>query len=111
TPQSGGPTLVYPDDQVILPHDLAPIDVQWNGAAGAYRVTFAVPTGDRLRGYVTSPSWIPPATEWQWLLDRAAGNTVTLTVDGGTASSSGQVTGAAASAGRSILVSHDDATG
>src|SRR5207253_10692229 len=70
TPQAGALTVVYPDANVILPHDLAPIDVQWNAPAGAtaYRVTFAVPTGDRLRGYGTAPSWIPPAAEWQWLL-------------------------------------------
>src|SRR5207302_4865119 len=54
---------------------------------------------------------IPPASEWQWLLDRAAGSTITLTVDGGVAASGGQVTGAVASAGRPMVISHDDATG
>src|SRR6185312_1406925 len=27
----GGVTLVYPNANAIVPHDLAPIDVQWNG--------------------------------------------------------------------------------
>src|SRR5690349_3383607 len=59
TPSAGGLTVVYPASGVILPHDLAPIDVQWNAASGAtaYRVTYAVPTGDRLRGYVKSADW------------------------------------------------------
>src|SRR5579859_3257207 len=111
TPQAGALTVVYPDANVVLPHDLAPIDVQWNGSSGVYRVTFAVPTGDRLRGYVNSASWTPPAAEWSWLLDRAAGSTVTLTVDGGTASASGAVSGAVSSTGRPVVISHDDATG
>ena len=49
TPMVGGMTVAYPSPGVILPHDLAPIDVQWNPPAGAnvYRVTYAVETGDR----------------------------------------------------------------
>ena len=38
----------------LVPHDLAPIDVQYNGASPVYRVTFAVDNGNKLRGYVTS---------------------------------------------------------
>ena len=111
--QSGGPAIVYPPANGVVPHDLAPIDVQWNasGGATAYRVTFAVTTGDRLRGYVPSPSWTPSASDWSWLLDRAQGTTVTLTVDAGQADASGHVTSATKSQPQPLVVSHDDATG
>src|SRR5439155_16141344 len=58
---AGGITLVYPNAGAVVPHDLAPIDVQWNGATPVYRVTFAVDNGNKLRGYVKTPDWIPPA--------------------------------------------------
>jgi hypothetical protein len=104
--------LVYPNAGAIVPHDLAPIDVQWNGAAPVYRVTFAVDTGDRLRGYVTSPDWIPPASNWQWLLDRAAGHPIALSVEGATIDGSGNVTGAVVgTAAQPLSVAPDDATG
>ncbi|HZS37849.1 MAG TPA: hypothetical protein VFF06_13520 [Polyangia bacterium] len=113
TPQAGALSVVYPQSGVILPHDLAPIDVQWNAVGGAtvYRVTYAVTTGDRLRGYVPKADWIPTATDWQWLMDRASGHTVTLTVDGGTADASGKISNAVGSAPQPLSVSHDDATG
>ena len=113
TPTVGGVTLAYPNPGAIVPHDLAPIDVQWTAAGpNVYRVTFAVDTGDALRGFVKSADWTPPANEWQWLLDRAQGHKITLTVVGGTADASGKLTGATpASSGQSLLVSHDDATG
>lgn len=113
-PTAGALALVYPNDKIILPHDLAPLDVQWNVPAGAnaYRVTFAVETGDRLRGFVPSADWIPPATEWSWLLDRAAGHKITLTVDGGTADAAGKLSGpVSGSQPQTITISHDDATG
>ena len=60
-----------------MPHDLAPIDVQWNGTTPVYRVTFAVDNGNRLRGYVPTPDWTPPTANWSWLLDAAAGHQIT----------------------------------
>ena len=75
-PGTSGVTLVYPNAGALVPHDLAPIDVQWNGATPVYRVTFAVDNGNRLRGYVKSADWMPPAAEWQWLLDVAAGHQI-----------------------------------
>jgi Tol biopolymer transport system component len=112
-PGTAGLTLVYPNAGAMIPHDLAPIDAQWNGAAQVYRVTFAVDNGNKLRGYVKSPDWIPPAAEWQWLLDVAAGHTITLSVDGaatidGNGTPQGPLVGAA---GQPLSVAHDDATG
>ncbi len=114
TPAAGALAIAYPNAGATLPHDLAPIDVQWTPppGLGAYRVTFAVDTGDRLRGYVPKPDFIPSATDWQWLLDRAAGHTITLTVAGGVADATGAIAaGAVTSPGQPLLVSHDDATG
>src|SRR5437868_12593581 len=88
---TSGLTLVYPNPGAIIPHDLAQIDVQWNGMAKVYRVTFAVDTGDRLRGYVTTPDWLPDAANWKWLMDRAAGHTITLSVVGGSVDAMGNV--------------------
>lgn len=111
-PATSGLTLVYPNPGAIIPHDLAPVDAQWNGAAAVYRVTFAADTGDKLRGYVTTPSWIPPATDWKWLMDRAAGHTITLSVEGGTVDGNGTPQGPlVGSAGQPLVVSRDDATG
>jgi Tol biopolymer transport system component len=113
TPQVGGLTMAYPEPGIIIPHDLAQIDAQWNAVPGAtaYRVTYAVPDGNRLRGYVTMPSWTPSAGDWQWLMDRAAGHVVTLTVDGGAADMTGKVSNAVGSQPQPVTVSHDDATG
>jgi len=114
TSSSSGLTVVYPNPGAIIPHDLAPMDAQWNAAAGAnaYRVTYAVDTGDRLRGYVGGAHWLPAASDWQWLQDRAAGHTVTLTVDGATVDAAGNPTGPLSSSpGQKLTVSHDDATG
>ncbi len=108
----GGVTLVYPNAGAMVPHDLAPIDVQWSGTTPVYRVTFAVDNGNRLRGYVPTKDWIPPAGEWPWLLDVAAGHQITLSVDGATVDANGTPQGPlSSSAGQPLGVSHDDATG
>jgi Tol biopolymer transport system component len=111
-PGQGGVTLVYPNPGALVPHDLAPIDVQWNGATPVYRVTFAVDNGNKLRGYVTSADWVPPAAEWTWLLDVAAGHQIALSVDGATIDGNGTPQGPLASAtAQPLAVSRDDATG
>lgn len=113
TPTAGGLTTVYPDPGAILPHDLAPIDVQWSPPNGAnvYRVSYAVDDGNKLRGYVKATDWIPPANEWMWLLDRAAGHDVKITVEGGTLDASNNLTAVVASPDIPMHVSRDDATG
>jgi Tol biopolymer transport system component len=113
TATPGGLTTAYPDPGIVLPHDLAPIDVQWNPPAGAnvYRVSFSVDTGDRLRGYVKSADWIPAATDWQWLLGRAAGHDVKISVEGGNLDATGKLNTVVASNDIPAHVSNDDATG
>ncbi len=114
TPTTGGLSLVYPESGAIIPHDLAPIDVQWNPPAGenVWRVTFAADTGDKLRGYVSTPSWNPAVSDWRWLLDRAQGHVITLTVTGGIADTTGKLGPAViASVGQPLKVSRDNATG
>ncbi|MDB4965584.1 MAG: tolB protein precursor [Myxococcales bacterium] len=109
---TSGVTLVYPNSGAIVPHDLAPVDVQWNAASPVYRVTFSVDNGNKLRGYVKTADWVPPAGEWQWLLDVAAGHTITLSVDGATVDGSGVPQGpVVGSGGQPLKVSRDDATG
>ncbi|HEY2744916.1 MAG TPA: hypothetical protein VGL86_09855 [Polyangia bacterium] len=111
-PGTSGVTLVYPYAGALVPHDLAPIDVQWNGSTPVYRVTFAVDNGNRLRGYVPTPSWTPPAANWSWLLDAAAGHQITLSVDGATVDGNGNPQGPlVGSGGQPLGVSPDDATG
>jgi hypothetical protein len=112
-PMVGGMTVAYPSPGVILPHDLAPIDVQWNPPAGSnvYRVTYDVETGDRLRGFVKGADWIPTASDWQWLLDRAAGHKLTVDVAGGSMDPSGALTKVVSSTALPLQVSRDDATG
>jgi hypothetical protein len=113
TPGTGALTIAYPNPGVIIPHDLAAMEPQWNAGAAqnVFRVTFAVDTGDRLRGYVGTASWLPDASDWQWLLDRAQGHSTTLTVEGGTLDSMGDLSGVVASAPQMLHVSHDDASG
>ena len=111
-PGTSGITLVYPNAGALVPHDLAPIDVQWNGSSPVYRVTFAVDNGNRLRGYVKSADWIPPASNWAWLQDVAAGHQIQLSVDGATIDGNGTPQGAVAGSGaQALAVSRDDATG
>jgi hypothetical protein len=112
-PGTSGLTLVYPNANAMVPHDLAPIDVQYNGSAQVFRVTFAVDNGNRLRGYVKTADWIPPSGDWQWLLDVAQGHTIQLSVEGaasidGNGTPQGALVGSSAQA---LRVSHDDATG
>jgi hypothetical protein len=113
TPGTGALTVAYPNPNVIIPHDLAAMETQWNAASAlnVYRVTFAVDTGDRLRGYVGAASWLPSASDWQWLLDRAAGHNITLTIDGGTLDSTGSLSAVIASPSQALSVSTDDASG
>ncbi len=109
---SGGITLVYPYAGALVPHDLAPIDVQWNGSQPVYRVTFAVDNGNRLRGYVKTADWIPPADKWAWLQGVAGGAKITLSVDGATIDSNGTPQGPlSSSGGQPFAISRDDATG
>jgi hypothetical protein len=108
----GGTTLVYPNPGTIVPHDLAPIDVQWNGTSPVYRVTFAADNGNKLRGYVKSADWIPPASEWSWLESVAGGHQIALSVDGATIDGNGVPQGPlASSAAQALGIAHDDATG
>jgi Tol biopolymer transport system component len=109
---AGGITLVYPNAGAVVPHDLAPIDVQWNGTTPVYRVTFAADNGNRLRGYVKSADWIPPANEWAWLEEVAGGHSIALSVDGATIDGNGTPQGPlSSSAAQKLAISHDDATG
>ncbi len=108
-----GLTLVYPNADAIIPRDLAAIDVQAADGAGraVFRVTFAVDTGDALRGFVTSPSWLPDDADWQWLMGRAAGHAIDLSM-AGAGLDGDTVTGpAVTSPGQALHVSADDATG
>jgi dipeptidyl aminopeptidase/acylaminoacyl peptidase len=111
--QPGGLTVAYPSPGAILPHDLAPIDVQWNPPTGAnvYRVSFEVETGDKLRGYVKTADWIASTSDWHWLLDRAAGHKVNVIVEGGILDGAGQLASVVASSPVGLGVSRDDATG
>jgi hypothetical protein len=114
TPVPGGLAVVYPNPGAIIPHDLAPIDVQWTPPAGenVWRVTFAVDNGNKLRGFVNAPSWTPPQGDWKWLLDRAAGHGVTITVLGATSDAAGMLGAQViASMEEPLRVSRDDATG
>ena len=110
---AGGITLVYPNPGAIVPHDLAPIDVQWNGSSTVYRVTFAVDNGNKLRGYVKSADWIPPADKWAWLESVSGGHQIALSVDGaasidGNGTPQGPLAGSAA---QPLGMALDDATG
>jgi TolB protein len=112
SPGTSGVTLVYPNAGAMVPHDLAPIDVQWNGASQVYRVTFAVDNGNKLRGYVKSADWIPPADKWAWLQSVAGGHQIALSVDGATIDGNGTPQGPLAGSGQQALgMSRDDATG
>ncbi len=109
---AGGVSVVYPNDRAVIPHDLAAIDVQWNGpSTGVFRVTFAVDDGNRLRGYVSAGAYRPAAQDWSWLRDRAAGHTVQITVEGGVLDTMGTLGAKVASAAQMLRVSRDDATG
>ncbi|HEX6837691.1 MAG TPA: hypothetical protein VF334_14015, partial [Polyangia bacterium] len=109
---AGGITLVYPNAGAIVPHDLAPIDVQWNGSTPVYRVTFAVDNGNKLRGYVKTTDWIPPADKWAWLESVAGGHQIALSVDGATIDASGTPQGPLSSSmSQPLGMSRDDATG
>jgi Tol biopolymer transport system component len=110
-PSTSGLTLAYPNAGAVIPHDLAQIDAQWNGSAQVYRVSFAVDTGDRLRGYSTTNDWLPDLADWQWLLDRAAGHTISISVEGGTMDAMGNITNVVGSPAQPLGVSKDDATG
>jgi Tol biopolymer transport system component len=109
---AGGVTLVYPNANAIVPHDLAPIDVQWIGSSPVYRVTFADDNCNKLRGYVKTADWIPPADKWAWLESVAGGHQIALSVDGATIDGNGTPQGPLSSSSSQALgMSRDDATG
>jgi Tol biopolymer transport system component len=104
-----GLDLVYPNPGAVIPRDVAALDAQGRAEPGlqVYRIAFDVDTGDALRGYVTQASWLPDDSDWAWLMNRAAGHTITLTIAGAT------LDGATAllSDGQPLHVSVDEATG
>jgi Tol biopolymer transport system component len=108
-----GLDLVYPNASAAIPRDLAAIDVQADPSSGhdVYRVTFAVDTGDALRGFVPNPSWVPDESDWTWLMSRAAGQEISLTMAGADDDGAGGLTGGRVSDAQPLFVSWDDATG
>ena len=110
---SPGLSLVYPNSGAVIPHDVGSIDVQGVAVAGLgiYRVRFALDDGNELRGYVPQATWLPDDSDWTWLMGRAAGHTVALSLAGAQLAG-GQVSGPGMSSmPQPLLVSSDAATG
>lgn len=108
-----GLSLVYPNSGAIVPNDVGAIDVQGVAVAGleVYRVKFAGDNGNVLVGYVPQATWLPDDTNWQWLMGRASGHTISLSL-AGAHMVNGQLTGPGkTSAEQPLIVSKDAATG
>ena len=98
-PGTSGITLVYPNAGALVPHDLAPIDVQWNGA----RRSTASPSPSTTATSCAATSRAPtgtPASNWAVAAGRAAGHQNPLSVDGATIDANGTPQGAVARLGR-----------
>ncbi|MHB8418324.1 MAG: hypothetical protein ACYDCL_09625 [Myxococcales bacterium] len=81
---SASPSFIYPYDQVVIPVNLQPLDLQWKPGSGntLYRVTLAG-TYATLTGYVSplsasQPDWQPDAASWADFAESNVGQTVTL---------------------------------
>ena len=82
------PTLDYPLDGVVIPANLPPLDVQWEGgnAGDLYRVHLVKPHAD-VSGYVQHTGadfgfhWAVDATAWRALLESDPGEAMTVTVE------------------------------
>ena len=108
-----GLSLVYPNSGAVIPRDVGSIDVQGAMVAGleVYRVRFASDDGNELRGYVPQASWLPDDANWMWLMGRAAGHTLSLSI-AGAHFTNGQLSGPGmVSASQPLVVSRDAATG
>ncbi|MEP6862362.1 MAG: hypothetical protein ABJE66_17185 [Deltaproteobacteria bacterium] len=108
-----GLSLVYPNSGAVIPRDVGSIDVQGATVAGleVYRVRFASDDGNELRGYVPQASWLPDDANWMWLMGRAAGHTLSLSI-AGAHYTNGQLSGPGmVSTSQPLIVSRDAATG
>lgn len=78
------PVLEYPEDGVVLPANLPPIEVQWTQAAAstAYRVRVTSPDVLDVVFYTTARELTPPADVWAAIARTTADTSSSLTVEG-----------------------------
>ncbi len=97
---SSSPAFLYPNDRVVIPVNLQPLDFQWRPGAGngLYRVTL---TGAyaTLIGYVSpaspaQPAFQPDAQSWAHFAESNVGRTVTLDLAGSSGVAGAPVYGA-----------------
>ena len=92
--------LRYPLDGAVIPNNLAPIDVQWEGGAAGdlFRVRLRKPNVD-VSGYVTHTgagfrfNWTPSQALWRALLESDPGDPLTVTVERWEAASNAHIAG------------------
>ena len=108
-----GLSLVYPNSGAIVPNDVGSIDVQGVAVAGleVYRVRFAVDNGNALVGYMPQATWLPEDTDWKWLMGRASGHTISLSLAGAHLAGGHVVGPGKTSMEQPLIVSKDAATG
>jgi hypothetical protein len=82
-PQSA-PALEYPEDGVVLPANLPPIEAQWaqGGDSSIYRVSLAIPDTLDLAFYTTSRELAFPPDVWAKVRATAPDIALALKVDG-----------------------------
>ncbi len=77
------PLLVYPDDGVVMPVNMAAPLLQWNGGTGnsLWRVEMKTPLATAT-GYTTGRDFLPTDDEWRVVAEAAAGGEMTVAVSG-----------------------------
>ncbi|MHB1844404.1 MAG: hypothetical protein ACYCWW_06155 [Deltaproteobacteria bacterium] len=97
---TSSPAFLYPNDQVVIPVNLQPLDFQWRPGAGngLYRVTLSGSYAT-LVGYVspaspTQPAWQPDPVSWANFAESNVGQKVTLDLAGSSGASGAPVYGA-----------------
>ncbi|MFT3774210.1 MAG: hypothetical protein QM820_53280 [Minicystis sp.] len=81
---AAAPALEYPEDGVVLPANLPPIEAQWSQAAdnGVYRVRVTSPEILDIAFYTTTRELVFPADAWATIAASTADIAAAVTVEG-----------------------------
>ncbi len=82
TDPSRTPTIQYPIDQAVAPLNLPPIEAQWAAASNDLFHLHLQSTFASIDAYTANPQLTFAAGDWQAIAGTAAGDTLTITVEG-----------------------------
>ncbi len=78
-------TILYPFDGTIFPPEIVPPAFRWSdrSASDHWRIVFEFPGAQNVKIYQSPvPAWTPDAKDWEFIKQRARGQTARVTISG-----------------------------